>query len=301
MSPHAPAHRPHAAVQSIVPRYSLYGEMPRQAAPGFVHVENLSLRSMLHDWSIAPHQHDGLAQAFWVAEGGGRVQIDTLRAEFTAPALLVIPAATAHGFSFAPTSEGAVLTLAAEFVASLPEGEARQAFATPGILALTEEQSRVHAVAPLFARLAQELEYGAPGMASAVAALVQLVMVTIHRLRPDATDAPCAGEEIWQSFRAEVERRFRTCHSVAELAAHLPITRGRLDAICRRHGGRTGQQVIHDRLILEAQRSLIYTGLSVAAVAYDLGFVDPAYFSRFFMRETSEAPGAFRKRHRAKS
>jgi AraC family transcriptional activator of pobA len=285
---------PHRAV----PHYSLYGEMPRQAAPDFVHVESLSLRSAQHDWSIAPHQHDGLAQAFWVAEGAGRVQLDTVQTDFVAPALLVIPAATAHGFAYRPGSEGAVLTLSAEFIAGLQGTEAARAFATPQVLPLTPAQADSHAIDMLFARLKHELEYGAPGMRMAVAALVQLIMVAIHRLRPPANDSPSAGEDLWQAFRAAVEQRFRVCHSVAELASGLPVTRGRLDAICRRHGGRTGQQVIHDRLVLEAQRSLIYTGQSVAAVAYQLGFVDPAYFSRFFVRETSETPGTFRKRHR---
>jgi AraC-like DNA-binding protein len=95
-----------------------------------------------------------------------------------------------------------------------------------------------------------------------------------------------------------VEAGFRTRHAVADIAAGLPVTRGRLDAICRRHAGRTAQQVIHDRIVLEAQRSLIYTGLTVAEIAYGLGFADPAYFTRFFAREAGETPGEFRRRHR---
>ena len=47
------------------------------------------------------------------------------------------------------------------------------------------------------------------------------------------------------------------------------------------------------------ERSLIYTGLTIAEIAYDLGFVDPAYFTRFFAREAGEPPGEFRRRHRA--
>ncbi len=281
-----------------VPRYALYGEMPRQAAPGFVHVERLSLRSGLHDWSIAPHQHDGLVQAFWVGEGAGRVQIDTLQTSFVAPAFLVIPAATAHAFAFQPGSEGDVLTLATDFVAGLSGAEVAHAFQSPLVLPMTEQEAQAQGLGQIFVRLSDELRYGAPGMPVAVAALVQLLMVAIHRLAPAARAGPSAGEALWQAYRAAVEQRFRTCHGVAEMAEGLAVTRGRLDAICRRHGGRTAQQVIHDRIVLEAQRSLIYSGLSVAGVAYDLGFVDPAYFSRFFVRETGETPGGFRRRHR---
>jgi AraC family transcriptional activator of pobA len=281
-----------------VARYALYGEMPRQASPGFVHVERLSLRSQQHDWSIAPHRHDGLAQAFWLEQGSGRVQLDTRQIGFAAPALLVIPASTAHAFAFQPGSEGDVLTLAAAFVAGLPATEVAHAFQAPLVLSLSPEAAAAHGLGPIFARIAAELEYGAPGLPVAIAALVQLLMVAIHRLSPASGAAASSGEALWQAYRAAVEQRFRTTHAVADMAEGLAVTRGRLDAICRRHGGRTAQQVIHDRIILEAQRSLIYSGLSVAGVAYDLGFADPAYFSRFFARETGETPGAFRRRHR---
>jgi AraC family transcriptional activator of pobA len=281
-----------------VPHYALYGEMARRAEPGFVHIESLSLRSAQHGWQIPPHLHEGLAQAFWVAEGEGRAQLDRVQQVFAAPALLVVPAAAAHSFTFRPGSEGWVLTLATEFIAGLAAAEAASAFSRPLVRTMTPAEAEVHALERLFARIGRELEWGATGMAQAMAALVQLLMVTIARLSPAATAPPAAGEAIWQAFRAQVEQHFRRCHSVGEMAASLPVTRGRLDAICRRHGGRTAQQVIHDRLVLEAQRSLIYTGLGVAAIAYDLGFADPAYFSRFFLRETHEAPGAFRRRHR---
>ncbi len=101
---------------------------------------------------------------------------------------------------------------------------------------------------------------------------------------------PAGGEE--------VEAGFRSTHAVVDISDRLPITRGRLDALCRRHAGRTAPQVIHDRIVLEAQRGLIYTGLTVAEIAYELGFVDPAYFTRFFAREVGETPGEFRRRHR---
>ncbi len=292
---------PYGPLSRAVPRYFLYGEMPRQAEPGFVHVESLRLRSDAHGWAIAPHLHDGLAQAFWVAEGCGKIQMETQLLAFTGPALLVIPAATAHGFAFQPDSKGWVLTLAAAFIAGLPGLETGRGFAAPMVGSLTAAEAASHDLELVFSRIRDELEFSAPAMTVAVAALVQLLMVAIHRLRPADSNGPSAGEALWQAFRAEVEQRFRASHSVAELAANLPVTRGRLDAICRRNGGRTAQQVIHDRLVLEAQRSLIYTGQSISAVAYDLGFVDPAYFSRFFVRETTETPGGFRRRHRSQA
>jgi AraC-like DNA-binding protein len=48
------------------------------------------------------------------------------------------------------------------------------------------------------------------------------------------------------------------------------------------------------RMLVEAERQLRYTAMSVSQVAYYLGFEDPAYFSRFFRRRTGLPPKSFR-------
>jgi AraC family transcriptional activator of pobA len=50
------------------------------------------------------------------------------------------------------------------------------------------------------------------------------------------------------------------------------------------------------RLVHEARRHLVYTQASVPAVAYGLGLVDPAHFTRVFSRVVGMAPRAFRNR-----
>jgi AraC-like DNA-binding protein len=49
---------------------------------------------------------------------------------------------------------------------------------------------------------------------------------------------------------------------------------------------------------MEAKRNLVYTNMTVNDVAYDLGYKDPAYFSRFFSTHVGEAPGRFKTRYR---
>ena len=55
-------------------------------------------------------------------------------------------------------------------------------------------------------------------------------------------------------------------------------------------------ELIHERLLLEARRNLAYSTRSVAAVSHALGFVDPAYFTRFFKQRAGLSPRAFRAR-----
>jgi AraC-like DNA-binding protein len=41
----------------------------------------------------------------------------------------------------------------------------------------------------------------------------------------------------------------------------------------------------------------VYAASSVSAIAAELGFKDPAYFSRFFRRHCGVSPNEFRGRH----
>jgi AraC family transcriptional activator of pobA len=52
--------------------------------------------------------------------------------------------------------------------------------------------------------------------------------------------------------------------------------------------------IVHRRLLVEAERQLRYTSMSISQVAWHLGFKDPGYFSRFFTRARGASPRTFR-------
>ena len=79
----------------------------------------------------------------------------------------------------------------------------------------------------------------------------------------------------------------------------LGVTRAHLHEACVRAHGRAPQQLVHERLNVEARMRLRETALTIEQVAYSLGFRDPAYFSRFFTRRSGMSPGAYRKAVRA--
>ena len=60
--------------------------------------------------------------------------------------------------------------------------------------------------------------------------------------------------------------------------------------------GRGVKRVVSERRLLEAKRLLMFTVRTVEDIAYEIGFDDPAYFSRFFRERVGEAPAAWRRR-----
>jgi AraC family transcriptional activator of pobA len=82
---------------------------------------------------------------------------------------------------------------------------------------------------------------------------------------------------------------------VAFYADQLNISPNYLNILCKKHFHVSATSLIHERLILEAKRILLTTERPIKAIAFDLGFYDVAYFSKFFKNQTRLTPRAFRE------
>lgn len=81
----------------------------------------------------------------------------------------------------------------------------------------------------------------------------------------------------------------------AELLNESPVV---LNRAVKSLTGKTAGELIIERLILEAKRLLLYSGLNNKEVAYKLGYDDPSYFARIFHKKTGSTPSEFRNRVR---
>ncbi len=86
--------------------------------------------------------------------------------------------------------------------------------------------------------------------------------------------------------------------SVGAIAAQLGVSVGYLNEAVKQSTGLTPGRLIRGARTLEAKRLLASTDLTVGRVARQVGFADPAYFCRFFRRETGVSPGDFRREAR---
>ncbi len=83
--------------------------------------------------------------------------------------------------------------------------------------------------------------------------------------------------------------------TVGAYAVRIGVSLGYLTEAVKCTTGHTSGQLIREAEIREAKRLLAATGLTVSQVAREVGFADPAYFCRFFRRETGLSPGDFRR------
>lgn len=103
--------------------------------------------------------------------------------------------------------------------------------------------------------------------------------------------------QLLRAFRILVRKDFKTMKSPSEYAEALNITRGYLTETVREVTGKPAQHWIHQEILIEAKRLLVFTNLSVKEVAYELGYGDHTYFSRLFSKLEDQSPSEFRNQH----
>lgn len=293
--------RPAASAPQDIPRFTLYGDT-EGARVDRLHVETLQSRSQLYQGEIDAHVHAGHYQLFWLRRGPAEVALDESRSRCEGPAVIAVPPGVVHAFRFSAATDGMVVTLSPH---ALTEGDppiepaALDAlFGRPQVQPLDIGNEAVGRLDSLFEQLGRE--FGAPGLDSgpvplwlARAAVWRLAQV-VARQSDAAQPQGGARHALHLRFLALVEAHFLEHWPVAKYAQRLGTSTDRLNRVAQQHAGRSALALIHDRLLREACRRLVYLVAPVSRLAFELGFEDPAYFSRFFRRGTGMSPGEYR-------
>ena len=106
--------------------------------------------------------------------------------------------------------------------------------------------------------------------------------------------------EFLRKFSQLVELHFKNLHTVADYAKLLFVTPKNLNKKVTQFGDQSPNEIIKDRIILEAKRLLAHTLLTIKEIGYTLGYEDDAYFIRLFTKQTGISPQQFRKQYSIK-
>ncbi|WP_230038491.1 helix-turn-helix domain-containing protein [Chryseobacterium sp. Bi04] len=94
-------------------------------------------------------------------------------------------------------------------------------------------------------------------------------------------------------FKLAVEAHLTEQPSIHTIAEKLALTTNSLYRIVKEYSGVSPKNFFTSRLMIEAQRKLHYSNLSVKELAYELGFNDADYFSKFFKKCTGKSVTEF--------
>jgi AraC family transcriptional activator of pobA len=295
-----------------IPQFSLYGEDLQPPNAEFVHIEFIATRSRLYDWHIGRHTHSGLFQVLFLLSGHVSAEIDGTVHECDGPVAITIHPSVIHGFTFSAEAQGFVLTVDQHLIFSNDtrhqDASYSDIFASLFVQPLTIDLTPAPAIRArleaLLEQLLAESAWPLAGHTLMLEWLARSALLLLVRAHADHTAADRNGRhdfELFSRFRSLVETHYKAQLPVNDYAARLFVTPSRLNRLCLKLSGESAFDMTQQRLILEACRKLTYLSSSIASIAYELGFQDPAYFSRLFKRHTGQTPKAFREKSTASS
>ncbi len=124
--------------------------------------------------------------------------------------------------------------------------------------------------------------------------LIILITRLAKRQHLNGFDLPEEEFDIVRRFNLLVENHYWQYHQVQDYANLLNKSPKTLSNLFALYNNKTPLQVIKERIALEAKRLLQYTDKTSKEIAFELGFEDPANFSRFFKQQTGLPPGDFK-------
>jgi AraC family transcriptional activator of pobA len=289
---------------AALPLFHLYGDPPDDQAFDFIHIETISSRSSIHDWTIRAHRHRNLFQILLIERGGGEMTFEAATIAFDATCAILVPATIAHGFRFRPAlTDGWVMTFTEDVAEAMGDrrGEALarlKGLAAEPVVPLGEiECGRL---ANLAVQLHEERFLARAGFRIAMRGLLALIAVEVARLAAgrargstEAIALEPTGATV-DALRKLVEEHFHKERQLAFYADKLAMTVDRLNDHVRRATGVTAGHLIRQRVLTEAKRQLVFTSQPIHEIAYDLAFSDPSHFARFFRKQTGTTPHEFR-------
>jgi AraC family transcriptional activator of pobA len=130
---------------------------------------------------------------------------------------------------------------------------------------------------------------------------LKIFLITTSRLKaeqqPEALAVMSDLKEpfILQTLKDAIEKDFKKKHSASDYAETLNISAKALAKITRNYFNKTLTELISERIIIEAKRELYLTKKTIKEIAYELGYEDEHYFSRFFKTNAEISPQVYRE------
>lgn len=292
-------------MKTTVPTYGLYGEASRAVFDFWIHAESIFERSSRHNWEIKLHRHEHFFQILQIRGGTGDAVIGDTTHRLEPGTLVFVPEKVTHGFRFSRDTDGQVITTMSDHlpVYSNDGHSLRQFVSGPRILRLPAGHPDSDYMTTTLDRIEGELSAGFGARYGLIESYLSVVLTLAAGFEAATSqDDAAAGRDIARIARLNqlIGMHYREHLPVEFYARELGVSVTHLNRITKAQTGRTMNELLSDKIIMQAKRDLVFTFLTAQEIAYSLGFADPAYFTRFFSREAGETPRQFRERERGR-
>lgn len=250
-------------------------------------------------------QRNNYYSLIWVTQGTGKVKADFSEYDFAANTLFAFSPYQPFRFS-SQHIHGIAINFHPDFFC-IHKHQAEVAcngvlfnnVYQPPFILVSENSEKIFKL--LTEQVKTEMQNTALAQTELLVSYLKIFLITASRLKteqqPEALQSTANLKEpfILQDLKEAIEKNFKTKHSPGDYADTLNISAKTLAKIVKAHFNKTLTDLISERIIIEAKRELYLTDKAVKEIAYELGYEDEHYFSRFFKTNANISPQMYRE------
>ncbi|CAN1546583.1 DNA-binding transcriptional regulator AraC [Flavobacteriaceae bacterium] len=241
----------------------------------------------------------------WIKKGNGKVNVDFSEYDFTENQLLAFSPYQPFMLKSDVKLEGVVINFHPEFFCIHRHQEE---ISCNGILFnniykppyVTVDEQSGNILDMVVNQMITEMQNTELAQYELLVSYLKIFLITTTRLKnqqqPDEEQINNDNTTpfILQNLKNFIETNFKTKHSASDYADLLNISPKALAKITKNHFNKTLTDLISERIIIEAKRELYLTNKAVKEIAFELGYDDEHYFSRFFKNNAAVSPQMYR-------
>jgi len=256
-----------------------------------------------------PHLHDYYS-IFWIESGEAIHATEFVEYSLKADTILFVPPGLKHRMYLDKSVGGVYILFNEEFVqynrVNIQPLKNYRLFNNPDFKSLiTVEDGNKEKLASISNLIHNELQSRDEYSQEIVLNLLHLFLLESRRIFDQQNQAPREESEETPDttiirFKQLIEDNFIREKNVSPYAGMLNMNASCLNELTKRVTGITAGELIRNRVIEETKKLLYSSRMSGKEIAYELGFEDPAYFSRFFKKYTGMTLNEFRDNSRKK-
>ncbi len=259
--------------------------------------------------NLMPHLHD-FYSIFWIESGEAIHATEFVEYSLTADTILFVPPGLKHRMYIDKSVGGTYILFNEEFIQfnrlNIQPLKNYRLFNNPEFKSLItvspDQKEKLENITKLiFNELKNRDEYSQ----EIVLNLLHLFLLESRRIFDLQNQAPkeladTTPDTTIIKFKQLIEENFTREKNVSPYAEMLNMNPSCLNELSKRVTGITAGELIRNRVIEETKKLLYSSRMSGKEIAYELGFDDPAYFSRFFKKYTGTTLKEFRDNSRKK-
>lgn len=241
----------------------------------------------------------------WLQEGKGKLNADFTEYDFSADTLFAFTPYQPFMITAITEVKGMVLNFHPDFFCIHKH---HNEVSCNGVLFnniyqppfITLDETTKATLKMLLDQMKTEMQNPAMAQYELLISYLKIFLITASRLKaeqqPQANNKSSENKEpfILQTLKNYIELHFKTKHSASDYSELLNITPKALAKITKTHFHKTLTDLISERIVIEAKRELYLTNKTVKEIAYELGYDDEHYFSRFFKNNADVSPQLYR-------